>query len=168
MEVSLPGFASLFFLGQLGSGMHQCRSPLLPRGPPQYPPGLAPVLRMIPLPHLSPQLLRGQQQTPALTSGPCSSSSLRCGAKRLTGTTPSVSAPQRSTMRCSGTGQGRVLCWAEQSWHRWLSPHAPLFPTPPALPWPHSSSTGAQVVDRARKGLFLVFSGVCHPPRAFP
>lgn len=58
---------------------------------------------------MSSQSFRGRLQTQGSTSGPCSSSSLRCGAKRPTGTTPSPSAPPRSTTRHSGTGMGKKL-----------------------------------------------------------
>lgn len=95
---------------------------LLPRAlcsPAQHPLGFAPAQKKMqnkmqksgsppphPPPHFSPQSIREQQQTPGSTSGPCSSSSLRCGARQLTGTTPSASAPLRFTTRHSGTGRG--------------------------------------------------------------
>lgn len=55
------------------------------------------------LPPLSCPFIREPLQTRGSTSGPCSCSSLRCGARHPTGTTPSPSAWPRFTTRRSGT-----------------------------------------------------------------
>lgn len=105
--------------------------------------------------HFSPQSIRGRQQTQGSTSGPCSSSSLRCGAKQPTGTTPSLSALPRSTTRHSGTGRGKKLSWT--------SPHAALPHIPPPLPRPHNLSQSPGRCIWPCKDLFLIYFGAHCP-----